>query len=192
MYYMITKNNAGKFGFEIRKRETPDGQGELICKNQKFYETKEEVRQDLRGLNAIDVLRDGNIPFFPPIATYVFFRAGSVQNAVTEYVMPRSKIDQIGLDFAEVHIESFNMIGDKMLEHDIEEPINLSKTTGTRYFSKFSNIANDKSIAVRTRFSNENIKFDIVDIKASGVVSVDADFKIFRVFVKRLTEISTE
>ena len=124
-----------------------------------------------------------------PIPIFILFSANSDAETVKRFVLTREKINEIDLGYSEIHIESFNKIGNKKLEHDIEEPLDLSDTSGTRYFSKFSNVNNDRSTAVRIVFTENDVTFDIVNIARDGSATVDNDFNIFKVYAKKLRKI---
>lgn len=190
LYYYITKN-ANKFGFEIRKRERPDDHGELIAKSSKSYESKQAVVDDLSGFASVDVL-NSNLQLIKSVDAIKIWKAENDASAITSYKLTREKINELGIRYIELHIETFHFLGPIKVEHDMDEPVNVSETEGTHYYSKFSNPQTNKITAVRGRFSQNGIVFDVVNIANNGNVVVAADFKINYVYFKKINFIESE
>ena len=185
LYYYITKSSNNKYGFEIRKRERPDDQGELISKNLKQYNSKEAVISDLSGLHSIDII-DSNLDLIKTVDACKIYKAENDAVAVSNYNLTREKINEYGISYIELHIETFHSLGPTKIEHDMDEPVDTRETSGTRYYSKFSNYQINKIVAIRARFSENGIIFDVVNVSNDGSVNVDNSFKINYIYFKKL------
>ena len=183
----IIVNEGNHFTFRILEKENPDDRGTLIAKSEPFItralavKKVKEIIHNLRyrgtdiSISAIQVLK--------------IFKANDEATAPNNYEFTRERIENLGLGFVEMHLETFNLIGAVKLEHDMEEPIDLNLKEGTRYFSKFANIANNKAIAVKIDFEQTLVRFSIVDISQDGQATPDPEFKISEIYVKPLIEV---
>ena len=126
--------------------------------------------------------------FSGPVGIITLYNAADDASAVTSFTIPRTKINELDLEFVELHVESFNMIASIKLSHDMEEPTDMSLTSGTYYYAKAVNQNADRGIALRVAKSSGGVTVDIVNINQRGQISTASSFKIEKIYVKKLKE----
>ena len=126
--------------------------------------------------------------FSGPVGIITLYEAANDAAAVNSFTIPRAKINELDLGLVELHVESFNMIETIKLSHDMEEPVNMSLTSGTYYYSKSTNQDGNRAIAVRIVINSSGITVSVVNISNKGNVTANTAFKIEKIYVKKLKE----